>query len=251
MFHAAGCTPAQELAIAAAATVEIVRRLCASPADALKAVGWLMTVDAAQFASIARLRAARLIHGRIAETLGAAGAPLTLLAESAWRMFAARDAHNNLVRLTSATFAAALGGADAVTTRPHDQARGEATARAVRMARNAQIIARAEAGLEVVEDPLAGSYFLEAYTHALAKASWALLQHIEARGGLAAALNSGWLQGEIQGAARRREVTLIGVNLHPADEDVVADETAPPAAAEIPPLVPVRLEARALEEKNS
>lgn len=255
VFHAAGCTPAQELAIAAAATVEIARLLSShgtAGADAaLKTVSWLLTVDAAQFASIARLRAARLMHGRIAEALGAAGAPLTLLAESAWRMFTARDVHNNLVRLTSATFAAALGGADAMTALPHDQARGEATARAVRMARNAQIIARAEAGLDVVDDPLNGSYFLDAYIHELARAGWALFQRIEARGGLPAALNSGWLQGKIETAARRREVTLIGVNLHPAEEDVVANETAPAADTDIPPLAPVRLEALADEGGTS
>ncbi|HHN67415.1 MAG TPA: hypothetical protein ENK15_05185 [Thermopetrobacter sp.] len=258
VFHAAGCTPAQELAIAAAATVEFVRLLsshgAASADDALQAVSWLMTVDAAQFASIAKLRAARLMHGRIAEALGAAGAPLTLLAESAWRMFTARDVHNNLVRLTSATFAAALGGADALTTHAYDLARGGSDRRARRMARNAQIIARAEAGLDVVDDPLNGSYFLDAYTHELARAGWALFQRIEARGGLLAALEGDWLQGQIETAARRRNVTLIGVDLHPAEEEeevTTAGETAPGADADIPPLAPVRLEALARGEDES
>ena len=84
----------------------------------------------------------------------------------------------NLLRLTAAGFAAAVGGADALVLEPFTQPLGRPTPFARRQARNAQLVLMEESGLVRVADPAGGAWFLEAQTDQLARAAWALFQQI-------------------------------------------------------------------------
>ncbi|HHN72867.1 MAG TPA: methylmalonyl-CoA mutase, partial [Thermopetrobacter sp.] len=228
-WHAAGCGDAQQLGILLAATAEYLRLLREggmAPADVAPRIAWLLAVDAGQFTTIAALRAARLLHARLLEVLEVPFAPLPLLAESAWRMMTRRDPWVNMLRTTSAAFAAGLGSADAVTLLPFTHALGLADPFARRMARNMQIIAREEASLHRVEDPLAGSAWVETATRALCERAWRVFADIEAAGGLHAALAAGSLREMIEeiAARRRRDVAtrrlpITGVSAYPALEE--------------------------------
>ncbi len=239
-YHAAGCGDAQELALATAAFVEILRLLEErghAPDRTAARIMWLMTADTDQFMTMARLRAARLLHTRVLEVAGLPFVPLRLHAESAWRMMTRLDVHVNMLRITSAAFAAGVGGADAVTLLPFTAALGLPDAFARRMARNAQIIALEEAGLDRVRDPAAGSHFVDTLTRDLATRAWEIFREIERRGGLLAALSSGFVADLIAGVAERRagdvatrRMPLTGVSEYPDLHEELPEVLAPAPA---------------------
>lgn len=237
LFHAAGCGDAQELALATAAFVEIMRLLEGhglAPDRTAPLVMWLMTADTDQFMTMARLRAARLLHARVLEAAGIPFVPLRLHVESAWRMMTRLDVHVNMLRVTSAAFAAGVGGADAVTLLPFTAALGLPDAFARRMARNAQIIALEEAALDRVRDPAAGSHFLDTLTRDLASRAWETFRDIEREGGLLAALLSGFVADMIAETADRRaadvatrRMPLTGVSEYPDLHEELPEVLAP------------------------
>ena len=199
-FHADGAGDAQELAYAVAAGLEYVRALVAAglpAADALRQVSFRLSATDDQFASIAKFRAGRLMWARVAETLGApeaGGAAQHAVTSSA--MMSRRDPWVNMLRTTLAAFGAGVGGATSVTVLPFDASVPgglESTSRsfADRIARNTQLLLLEESHLGHVVDPAGGSWFVESLTDALADSAWAILQSVEAEGGLSAAISSG------------------------------------------------------------
>lgn len=133
--------------------------------------------------------------------------------------------HNNLLRGTTEAMAAMIGGCDSFSISPYDALSG-ASDEGYRLARNTMLILKHEAFLDRVVDPAGGAYYLEALTDQLARAGWKSFQALEARGGLAEAVRSGWWQGEIAATRARLDEAvatgkraLIGVNQYPdADE---------------------------------
>ena len=137
-------------------------------------------------------------------------------------MLAGQDVDNNLLRLTAAGFAGAVGGAEAVVLDPFTAPLGGDNPLARRQARNTQLVLMEESHLGRVADPAGGACFFEQLTDDLARAGWARFQAIEAQGGLAAALMSGALSGDVAearealiGAARDGSAPILGVSLIP------------------------------------
>jgi methylmalonyl-CoA mutase len=142
------------------------------------------------------------------------------------RMTSALDPWVNLVRGTTAAFAAAVGGADGVTVLPFDApvvADGDGVGPVgQRMARNTQLLLLEESSLHRVADPAGGSWYVESLTDQLARSAWAQLQEIERAGGITSALSSGEVTRRVTAAtalrhdelARRRR-SLTGVNTFP------------------------------------
>src|SRR5262245_65131360 len=110
------------------------------------------------------------------------------------------DAYVNMLRATIAVFSAGVGGADAVTVMPFTTARGLPDRFARRVARNTQLVLLDEAGIAHVADPTAGTGWSEDLTTNLCRAAWALLQEIEAAGGVPAALERGLIQDKVAAA---------------------------------------------------
>jgi methylmalonyl-CoA mutase len=175
--------------------------------QALLALEFRFAVTDDQFASIAKLRAARRVWGRVAQLCGAsADAPgQRQHAVSSAAMATQRDPWVNLLRTTVAGFAAAAGGADAVTTLAFDHAIGRPDALARRIARNTQAILHDEASLARVVDPGGGSWYLESRTAALASRAWATFTTLESGGGALAALDGGSVAGLVAASRRARE----------------------------------------------
>ncbi|MEQ7153775.1 methylmalonyl-CoA mutase family protein [Brevundimonas aurifodinae] len=239
--HEAGGSAGQELGFAAAAAATYVRAAVDAGLSVERALGGTVlgvSVDAEYFDSLARVRALRLMWRSLSRALGHE-TPAVIEARSSRRMLAATDPWPNLLRLTAAGFAGAVGGAEAVVLDGFSRARGRPDAFARRQARNTQLVLMEEARLGRVADPAAGSWFLDHRTRDLAEVGWAEFQKIEREGGLIASLHGGAIQ---QRVARSREallktyqdggVHLVGVTKF-VDADVrpVSVEDAPPPSA--------------------
>ncbi|MCB2378134.1 methylmalonyl-CoA mutase family protein [Hymenobacter sp. BT635] len=172
------------------------------------------------FFEIGKLRALRRLWATLLHAYG-----LPTEAAQALRIFAATstwsqttlDPHTNLLRVTTETMAAVLGGADAVSVAPFDRIYQSPNEFSSRLARNLPVILREEAGLNRVADPAAGSYYLETLTDQLAREGWAVFQRVEAAGGLPTAI--GLVLQELHSVAQTQfqriangEQIIVGTN---------------------------------------
>ena len=130
-----------------------------------------------------------------------------------------QDPYNNVVRTTVEAMAAVLGGTQSLHTKRFDEALGLPTDSSARIARNTQLILAEETGIPKVVDPLGGSYYVEALTDTLADKAWALIEEVEALGGMTKAVESGMPKLRIEESAARRqarvdrgEEVMVGVN---------------------------------------
>lgn len=198
VYHEAGAGDAVEVAIATSVGVAYLRALTdggLSVDDALDVIEFRFAVTAEQFASIAKLRAARRIWGRVAELSGASGSRRGQRqhAVTSAAMMTKRDPWVNLLRTTIACFAAAVGGAGAVTVLPFDSAIGLSDDFARRIARNTHTVLHDESSLARVIDPAGGSWYVETFTDAIAEVAWEKFTSIERAGGALSALDDGTL----------------------------------------------------------
>ena len=199
VIHAAGGSPAQELAFALASGVAALRALetaGVSLDDARKLIDFRLAADADEFLTLAKFRALRRLWAAIQRACGLEAEAIRVHGETAWRMMTRRDPWVNLLRSTVAVFSAGLGGADSVCVLPFTQALGLPDAFARRIARNTQLAPLEESNLGKVADPAAGSGGIEALTDALVERGYALFQEIEKAGGLARALEGGAFEAQ-------------------------------------------------------
>jgi methylmalonyl-CoA mutase len=119
-------------------------------------------------------------------------------------MMTRRDPWVNLLRTTIACFAAAVGGAEAITVAPFDAAIGLSDELARRIARNTQSVLHDESSLARVTDAAGGSWYIESLTDELARAAWSRFTAIERAGGALAALDDGTIEGLLATARNER-----------------------------------------------
>lgn len=250
IYHDAGASDATELAVAAAVGVAYLRSLTdagLSVDEAFARIDFRSAVTADQFASIAKLRAARQLWQRIGELCSAEARRAHLHAVTSAAMMTRRDPWVNMLRTTIACFAAAVGGADAITVLPFDTALGLPDDFARRIARNTSAVLHDESSLGRVVDAAGGSWFVESYTAELAEKAWDEFTAIERAGGALLALDDGMLADSIAATRQaraediaHRRAPLTGVTEFALpDEPSLARQTAPdtPSGG---PLSPVR-----------
>ena len=189
-FGNRGATASQQIAFSLNTAASLLAELPNADISATQVAAALhvhMVVTPSYFPEIAKLRAFRrlwatLLHGFNLPTELNAG--LRIHAATASWTQTTLDAHSNLLRHTTEAMSAVLGGADSLTVAPFDALFAEANDFSARLARNLSVLLREEAGLGRVQDPAAGSYFLETLTDQLAREAWTLFQRMEAAGGL-------------------------------------------------------------------
>lgn len=254
---AGGGTPATEIAVAVAAGVEYARAMVATGSSEAEAFGQvLLSVDVGtdQFGEIAKLRALRVVWGRVCQASGVAEPAAAIQASTSTAVMSSRDPWVNMLRGTLGCFAAAVGGADIVQVQPFDALVGVPDDLGRRIARNTQLALAEETNLHRVIDPGGGSWYVEAATDQLATAAWARFQEIEREGGLVASLLAGACQGRVAAdaadlahavATRARPIT--GVSEFPNLGETPLDRRRPPqpatpgGALEATPVPPMRL----------
>ncbi len=211
VYHDAGASDAQELGIATAVGVAYLRELTGtlSVDEALDALEFRFAVTAEQFPSIAKLRAARRVWDRVAELCGASdGRRQRQHAVTSAAMATRRDPWVNMLRDTIGCFAAAVGGADAITVAPFDAAIGLPDDFARRIARNTHAVLHDESSLARVTDAAGGSWFVETLTDELAEAAWTVFTDIEAAGGALAQLDDGSIEKLLAATREKRAADL-------------------------------------------
>ncbi len=251
-YDDAGAGDVDQLAFAIATGVAYLRDLEAagvSTVDAFGQIEFRVSANADEFLTIARLRALRRLWARIGEVSGVPAEARGAIqhAVTSWRIITRDDPYVNLLRGTIATFAAAVGGADAITCLPFDTAVGLPDDFSRRLARNTQLVAAEESNIGRVSDPAGGSWYVESVTEQLAGKAWIEFQAIEAAGGMVAALESGLVAERIAATAAERTKRLAtrkqpitGVSMFPMKDEQPVTAKARPEAPVAAGLKPVR-----------
>jgi methylmalonyl-CoA mutase len=235
-FQEAGADPVLELVLTLANGEEYVRQIRARGLDVddfCARLSFFFGVGKDFFTEIAKLRAARLLWCEIVRGLGGTTDRATTLRThcqtSGWSL-TAKQPENNIVRTTVEAMAAVFGGTQSLHTNAYDEALALPSADSARLARDTQLILQHEMGLCDVADPWAGSYMMESLTAQVAGQVRALMAEIAARGGVLAAIESGWVHGLIHRTALRTQAdidggkrVIVGVNRYQA----AADEAPP------------------------
>ncbi|HYZ99641.1 MAG TPA: methylmalonyl-CoA mutase family protein, partial [Acidimicrobiales bacterium] len=181
---------------------------------------------------VAKLRAARLLWHRVVSQFDPKdprSAMLRTHCQTSGVSLTEQDPYNNIVRTAVEALAAVLGGTQSLHTNSFDEALALPSDFSARIARNTQLVLAEETGIPKVVDPLAGSYYVESLTQRLADEAWALIEEVEALGGMTRAVATGMPKLRIEESAARRqaridrgEEVIVGVNRYqPADPDHV------------------------------
>ena len=232
----AGATLVQELAFTLADGREYVRAALRKGLDVDQFAGRLsffFAIGMNFFMEAAKLRAARFLWSRIMHEFSPKKASSLMLrthCQTSGVSLQEQDPYNNIVRTAYEALAAVLGGTQSLHTNSFDEAIALPTEFSARIARNTQLILQNEMGLTKVVDPLAGSYYVETLTKELVDKASALIDKIEAMGGMTKAVIEGLPKRLIEEAATARQAAvdkgeeiIVGVNKFRSDEEKKID----------------------------
>jgi methylmalonyl-CoA mutase len=221
----AGANQALELAFTLANGKEYVKTALAKGLDVDDFAGRLSffwAIGMNFYLEIAKMRAARLLWWRIMTGFGAKKPKSLMLRThcqtSGWSL-TEQDPYNNVVRTTIEAMAAVFGGTQSLHTNALDEAIALPTEFSARIARNTQLILQEETHITHVVDPWAGSYMMETLTQQMADRAWALIEEVDAMGGMTHAVRSGWAKLKIEASAAEKQAridsgreVIVGVN---------------------------------------
>jgi len=245
IFGNAGASAVQELAYGLAIAAEYFSRLTDMGHDSgeiARHMQWNLSVGSNYFMEIAKIRSARLLFSNLVsafegnrETYIFIGSVTTDWNKTLY------DAHVNILRLTTESMAAVLGGCNSLLVKPFDAWYREPGNFSERISRNIQFILKEESYLDKVADPAGGSYYIESLTDALVEHAWQLFLKTDAAGGYIRAFISGSIGKEIEAVkaqryqmvASRKEI-LLGTNHYPSFHEVMKDQVEPEIAFPTP-----------------
>ena len=236
VFTNAGATIVQEMAFSLAVGAEYLDKLTEKGLtidEIAPKMRFNLAIGQNYFMELAKLRAYRLLWANIVKAYCEEGGASTgsataetckmhIHATNAELGMSLYDAYVNMLRTTTGTMSAVLGGVDSFTVMPFDTPFEIPTDFADRIARNQQLILKEEAHFDKVADPAAGSYYIENLTESLAAAAWDLFNKIQDEGGYLEAVRKGMIQGLIKESAAKkfsnvatRRETILGTNQFP------------------------------------
>ncbi len=222
----AGSTAAQEIAFAFANAIEYIEACKVrgfGVDDVASRISWIFNTHNNFFEEVAKYRALRRMWARLMrERFGAEDPKSWLLrthVQTGGATLTAQQPENNIVRAAIQALASVLGGVQSLALSCYDEALAIPTEEAQRIALRTQQIIAHETGVTDTADPLAGSYFVEKLTNEIEARAQELLDRVEDMGGSVAAIESGYMQQEIQEAAVKQQSevesgrrVVVGVN---------------------------------------
>ena len=228
----AGATADIELAYTLADGLEYIRTGLSTGMkidDFAPRLSFFWAIGMNHFMEIAKMRAGRMIWAKLVKEFNPKDqkslALRTHCQTSGWSL-TEQDPFNNVARTTIEGLAAALGGTQSLHTNALDEAIALPTDFSARIARNTQIYLQEETKITKTVDPWAGSYYVESLTAEIAEKAWALIQEVEALGGMTKAIESGIPKLRIEEAAARKQARIdssqdiiIGVNKYRLEKE--------------------------------
>lgn len=252
VYYASGANSAQTLGLLLAMSQELLTQLSSefslslSLEEIVPKFWFQLSLSSEYFLEIARLRALRLLWLQFIHAYRPnlkKDSPLLRIhisGQSSMRNKTLFDAHSNIMRSSTESMSALIGGADSFTCLPFDAVyamseglsqkkskkakpnRAKEELLGEHLAINTQLLHRHESYLRRVSDPAAGSYYIEKLTDALARQAWSYFQEIEKEGGIIKLLQSSRLQAQLRKQAEQKlervargAVTVLGVNAFP------------------------------------
>lgn len=221
----AGSTAAQELAFTLSNGMAYVEAAVAQGLDINvfgKRLSFFFNAHNNFFEEVAKFRAARRIWAEYMKEAGATDPQAMMLrfhTQTGGSTLTAQQPENNIVRVAMQAMAAVLGGTQSLHTNGYDEALSLPTEKAASLALRTQQIIAYETAVTDVADPLAGSWYVENLTDALAEEAKAQMKLISEMGGSVKAIESGWMQQQIADSAYRYQKSveqgtqiIVGVN---------------------------------------
>jgi methylmalonyl-CoA mutase N-terminal domain/subunit len=229
----AGSTAAQEIAFTLADGIAYVEAAIAAGLDVdafAPRLSFFFNAHSDFLTEVAKFRAARrLWAGIMRSRFGAKSDRSCMLrfhTQTAGSTLTAQQPDVNVVRTTIEALAAVLGGTQSLHTNSRDEALGLPTASSATLALRTQQVIAYESGVTAAPDPLGGSYVIEELTDRLEREAANYIGRIDEMGGTLSAIESGFIQGEIQNAAfdfqrgvETGKNTIVGVNRFQAEEE--------------------------------
>ncbi len=235
-MHEAGATAVEELGFTLADGLEYVRTALGRGLDIdsfAPRLSFFFAVGMNLFMEVSKLRAARVLWARLMqpfEPKDPRSLALRMHCQTSGVSLTEQDPANNIVRTAYEALAATLGGTQSLHTNAFDEAQALPSEASARIARNTQLILAEETGIGRVIDPLGGSYYVETLTRELIEAGQALIDEVEAMGGMTRAVAEGMPKLRIEESAARRqaridrgEEAIVGVTTHRAPPEQTAD----------------------------
>jgi methylmalonyl-CoA mutase N-terminal domain/subunit len=228
----AGSTAAQEVAFTLADGIAYVQAAVDAGLDVdefAPRIAFFFNSHNQFLEEVAKFRAARRMWARIMrERFGARDERSMMLrfhAQTAGSSLTAQQPEVNIVRTAIQALAAVLGGAQSLHTNSMDEALGLPTEHAARIALRTQQVIGYESGVADTADALAGSYAIEYLTNEIDRLAAGYIQKIDDIGGMLTAIETGFVQREIEQAAydyqravEAGEQVVVGVNRFTSEE---------------------------------
>ncbi len=229
----AGCNAIQEIAFTIAdgiAYVEEVLSRGVNIDEFAPRLSFFFTTHNNFFEEIAKLRAVRKLWAKIMKDRFHAKDPnsmrLRFHTQTAGVTLTAQQPNVNIIRVTLQALAAILGGTQSLHTCGADEALAIPTEDSVRLSLRTQQVLAYESGVTDVVDPLGGSYYIEYLTSKLEEKALEYIEKIDTLGGISTAIESGFIQREIQNNAYHEQKKIeaginqvIGVNTYCTEEE--------------------------------
>ena len=235
LYQNAGATIPQQLAYAIAHANEYLNHInkanfLSSEVKKTLKLQFLVAVGPNYFFEIAKIRALRWLFSSIAEAYGFKK-DIFILAQPSKRNKTLYDYNVNLLRTTTESMSAILGGADAIFNLPYDAVYHKNNEFGNRIARNQLLIMKHEAHLNKVKNAAEGAYYIENLTEQFAEKALAIFKDIENGGGFLKQLKESIIQKKIRESAEKEqakfdagELILIGTNKYQNPADKMQDE---------------------------
>jgi methylmalonyl-CoA mutase N-terminal domain/subunit len=233
----AGSTAAQEVAFTLANAIAYVQAAISKGLQVdtfAPRLSFFFNAHIDLFEEIAKFRAARRLWAKIMKERFHAENPRSMMlrfhTQTAGCSLTAQQPENNIIRTTLEALAAVLGGTQSLHTNSMDEALALPSEKAVRVALRTQQVLAYESGVPNTVDPLAGSYFIEDLTQKIEEEAQDYIKRIDSMGGVLKAIESGYIQKEIQESSYRyqKEVesnqrTVVGLNEYVMKEPITID----------------------------
>jgi len=182
------------------------------------------------YMEVAKFRAARRLWAHLVDEKFSPKNPKSTMLRthsqtSGWSL-TEQDPYNNIIRTTVEAMSAVFGGTQSLHTNSFDEALALPSVFSARLARNTQLILQEETGITNVIDPWAGSYMMESLTEDVYQEARKIVEEVEAMGGMAKAVASGWPKLKIEECAAKRQANIdssseviVGVNKYKLEKE--------------------------------